>query len=66
MTDKVLLSVRECEEMTGLSHGTVYKLFNQGQLKSVLVGKRRFITQKQLAEFLNDLENAPTDVEAVS
>lgn len=66
MTNKVLLSVRDIEEVSGLSHGTVYKLFNSGQLKSVLVGKRRFITQKQLAEFLNDLETASTDLEAVS
>ncbi len=66
MTNKVLLSVRDCEEMTGLSHGTVYKLFNQGQLKTVKVGKRRFITQNQLAEFLNDLEAASSGCESLA
>ena len=55
---KVLIPVRDIEEMTTLSHGTVYKLIGSGQLKTVKVGKRRFITQNQLAEFLKDLETS--------
>ena len=63
---KVLIPVRDIEEMTTLSHGTVYKLIGSGQLKTVKVGKRRFITQNQLAEFLNDLEAASSGSDSLA
>ncbi len=65
-SSKVLIPVRDIEEMTTLSHGTVYKLISSGQLKTVKVGKRRFITQNQLAEFLNDLETASSGSDSLA
>ncbi len=53
---KSLFSVKEIEETLGVSHATLYSLINSGQLESSKLGRRRVVTQKQLAAFVSLLE----------
>ena len=41
--EPLTISVSEFEQMSGLSHTTVYKLIKEGTLKSKKVGKKRLI-----------------------
>ena len=59
---KVLLTIAEVEKILGLCHTTVYKLIGQGHLASVSIGKRRFVTRKQLREFVSGLEAEPSKI----
>ncbi len=56
---KVLLPIPEAMSLLGISRGTIYKLLGSGELESVLIGKRRFVTRKQLARFVTNLEANP-------
>ena len=58
---KILLSVKDVEAATGLSHSTVYVLINSGQLPSAKIGKRRVVTQAQLDRFVASLEDQTLD-----
>ena len=40
----------------GVGRSTVYKLLNEGRLRSVRVGGRRLIPSSALADFVEDLE----------
>jgi hypothetical protein len=42
----------------GVGRSTVFELWRRGQLKSVTIGKRRFSTDNQIAEFVHGLETA--------
>ena len=42
----------------GVSRSTVYELFASGQLKSVKVGKRRFVTNDEALRYVGSLEVA--------
>jgi excisionase family DNA binding protein len=43
MENKILMSVREFMLVTGLGETTVYKMFNEGTLKRVRIGRRTFV-----------------------
>jgi hypothetical protein len=40
----------------GIGRSKVFELWKSGALKSVTIGRRRFSTDNQIAEFLNGLE----------
>lgn len=42
----------------GISRSLVFQLWKTGELPSVKVGKRRFSTDKQIAEYISRLEGA--------
>ena len=55
MDEKLLLSVREVVERTGLSRSTVYSLMAGGQLRYVKVGSRRLVPVDALRAFVCSL-----------
>jgi excisionase family DNA binding protein len=51
--DRVLHSINEARHLLGgISLGTLYKLLRSGELASVVVGCRRFISAEAIAEFV--------------
>lgn len=58
--DRVLYSIKEARHLLGgISLGTLYKLLRSGELESVVVGCRRFISAEAISEFV---KNATTTV----
>ncbi|APE17758.1 hypothetical protein BOH72_23345 [Mycobacterium sp. WY10] len=45
-------------KLGGISRSTVFGLWASGELPSVKIGKRRFSTDKQLADYIARLEGA--------
>lgn len=45
-------------KLGGISRSLVFQLWRTGELASVKVGKRRFSTDKQIAEYISRLEGA--------
>lgn len=45
-------------KLGGVSRSLVFQLWRTGDLPSVKVGKRRFSTDKQIAEYISRLEGA--------
>ncbi|WP_435594657.1 hypothetical protein [Tsukamurella tyrosinosolvens] len=43
-------------QLGGVSRSTVFSLWKSGELASVTIGKRRFSTNRQLAEYVARLE----------
>jgi excisionase family DNA binding protein len=53
MQDRVLHSIQEARKLLGgISRNTIYKLLGSGELASVLVGCRRFISSAAIAEYV--------------
>jgi excisionase family DNA binding protein len=53
MQDRGLYSIQEARKLLGgISHNTIYKLFRTGELPSVLIGCRRFISSAAIAEYV--------------
>ncbi|PWQ88186.1 hypothetical protein DKX15_20590 [Enterococcus faecium] len=46
------------DRLGGISRSLVFQLWRPGELASVKVGKRRFSTDKQIAEYISRLEGA--------
>ncbi len=47
-------TVKETEQITGLSHTTVHGLIKDGKLESVMIGRRRLIRADSLERLLSD------------
>jgi hypothetical protein len=45
-------------KLGGVSRSLVFQLWHSGELASVKVGKRRFSTDKQIADYISRLEGA--------
>ena len=45
-------------KLGGVSRSLVFQLWKRGDLPSVKVGKRRFSTDKQIADYISRLESA--------
>ena len=50
-----LYSIIEFSKITNICRTRVYELINTGQLKAKKLGKRTFITQEALDEFIENL-----------
>jgi excisionase family DNA binding protein len=50
----VLLSVKECAELLGLSRTTTFSLIRDGALRSVKVGSRRLVPRTAMERFVID------------
>ena len=55
-TKNIMLTIAETEKYLRISHSTLYGLINQNQIKTVHIGKRRFITFDAIDEFLKKME----------
>ena len=58
MDGKLLYSVEEAAALLGLGRTLTYELMRAGELRSVVVGRRRLISAAALAEYVRDLESA--------
>lgn len=63
---RALLPISDVEDTLSCCHSTVYALIKSGQLKSIKLGKRRYVSQKQLADFVASLEAQSTLEDAAS
>jgi excisionase family DNA binding protein len=53
MQDRVLYSIQEARKLLGgISRNTIYGLLRAGELASVLIGCRRFISSAAIAEYV--------------
>ena len=48
LTEKPALSVNECAALLGVSRGSIYKLLNRGELKSVVIAGRRMFARSAI------------------
>ncbi|WP_082162133.1 helix-turn-helix domain-containing protein [Mycolicibacterium chubuense] len=53
--DRLLYSVKEIQSKLSVSRSTLYHLLDEGQLPSVRIGRRRFVTAAALTEFVKAL-----------
>lgn len=53
-----LKDIRHASEALGLARSSVYRLVNDGSLKTVKVGGRRLVSEAALAEFIARAEDA--------
>lgn len=51
-----VLSVADVEEYFGISHGTMYKLINSGELPSFRVGSRRLFYSQTIKNYILNKE----------
>lgn len=54
-TDRLLYSVKEIQSKLSIGRSTVYHLLDDGQLPSVRIGRRRFVTAAAVAEYVRGL-----------
>jgi excisionase family DNA binding protein len=53
MQDRALYSIQEARKLLGgISRNSIYKLLRTGELPSVLIGCRRFISSAAITEFI--------------
>jgi hypothetical protein len=63
MADRALYSIKEArQQLGGISRNSVYRLLNNGELASVIIGCRRFITAEAIAQLIK--KSATTDTPA--
>ena len=55
--NKMLLSIEDALEATGVKRTTLYELMRSQQLESVKIGRRRLIPQQSLDEFVQRLRD---------
>ncbi len=53
-----LLNEQEVRKLIPVGHSKYYELIGSGQLRSVKVGRRRFVTEQAVAEFISRLDSA--------
>ena len=51
----MLLSIRDVQRILGCGRSTVYRLFDDGKLRSVKVGKSRRVWSGDVKAYINDL-----------
>lgn len=50
--DRLTYTIRESQEVSGLSHMTIWRRMRDGQLKSTKVGRRRLIDAHSLHQLI--------------
>jgi excisionase family DNA binding protein len=58
MTEKLLASIAETQEMTDHSRSYVYELIAAGKLEAVKSGRRRLVLIKSIREYVESLRAA--------
>ncbi len=53
--DRLLYSVKEIQSKLNIGRSTLYHLLEDGQLPSVRIGRRRFVTAAALTEYVRGL-----------
>lgn len=60
---RIAFSVRETVALTGLSRSTIYRMFDEGRLRSLRIGGRRLIRRRDLEALLDlggEVDDKPT------
>jgi len=58
MDQPELYSIQETRKLLGgISRNTIYQLLRSGELASVIIGCRRFISAAAITELINSLDN---------
>jgi hypothetical protein len=53
MNERKLYSISEARElMGGICRNSIYALLNRGEIASVVIGCRRFVTKEAISEFI--------------
>ncbi len=61
-SEKLLFSIKEVAEILGIGRTTVYRLVENGELKSAKIGSRRVFTRGHLEQFCERLESESSDL----
>ena len=54
--ERMLYPLKEIQQRLSISRSTVYQLVGDGQLASVKIGRRRFVTAAALAAYIDGLK----------
>jgi excisionase family DNA binding protein len=54
--ERMLYSLKEIQQKLSIGRTTVYQLMSDGQLPSVTIGRRRFVTAAALGAYIQGLE----------
>jgi excisionase family DNA binding protein len=55
---KITATIQQVQEMTGLGRTTIYKLIDEGRLKTILIGSRRLVVVRSLRRLLEGGDDA--------
>jgi len=55
MTNPILLDIEPAAGELGVSRSTMYKLLNDGAIRSVHIGRRRLIERDELVRFVGEI-----------
>lgn len=61
MNEKRIYTVKEIQEILGISRPTVYELLKQNVFNSVIVGGKHIISKKSFDKWLDSNENLAED-----
>ncbi|RDI64041.1 helix-turn-helix domain-containing protein [Nocardia pseudobrasiliensis] len=53
-----LLTEQEVRKLIPIGHSKYYELIGSGELRSVKIGRRRFVTEQAVADYIADLDKA--------
>ncbi|WP_280331044.1 helix-turn-helix domain-containing protein [Nocardia wallacei] len=53
-----LLTEAEVRELIPIGHSKYYELIGSGELRSVRVGRRRFVTEQAVVDYIDSLDQA--------
>lgn len=53
-----LLTEKEVRQLIPIGHSKYYELVGSGQLRSVRIGRRRFVTEQAVADYIAGLDAA--------
>ncbi|WP_280256154.1 helix-turn-helix domain-containing protein [Nocardia wallacei] len=53
-----LLTETEVRERIPIGHSKYYELIGSGELRSVKIGRRRFVTEQAVADYIDSLDQA--------
>ncbi|MBO0884312.1 MAG: helix-turn-helix domain-containing protein [Mycobacterium sp.] len=53
-----LLTEAEVRERIPIGHSKYYELIGTGELRSVKIGRRRFVTEQAIADYIANLDQA--------
>ena len=59
MEDDRLHTINTTLERIPVSRDKLYQLIGSGQLKSIKIGRRRFVAESAIQEFIADLQTYP-------
>ncbi len=66
MTNPRLYTEAQVRELIPIGHSKYYELINSGELRSVKIGRRRYVPESALVSYVEKLESGGTEPEAIA